>query len=67
MQTDVADPLEQITLQLTTEFGERVKPEDLRHQAEASLARFSDARVTAFVPMLALRDARAHLEQQLSA
>jgi hypothetical protein len=64
--SDVSGTRAQIEEQLQHEFGNRVPESTLLAQARDSLARFEDARIMAFVPVLALRDARAHLRGELN-
>src|SRR3954467_3706975 len=61
MQTEVVDPvaLERLVMQLCREF--EVAAEDVRHLAHAVYAEFADARVRAFIPVLAERKLREAL------
>ena len=64
MGNDVFESTAHVEQQLRYEFGDRV-PESLLHRrAQESLARFDDARIIAFVPLLAVRDARARLRRE---
>ena len=63
MATNVSDPIALVQAQLDVEFGGIVPEAVLRQQAEESLARFDGARITAFVPLLAAKDARSRLRR----
>ena len=65
METGVFEATEQVEQQLKREFRDRVPEATLRRQAAESLARFEGARITTFVPLLAVRHARSRLRRDL--
>jgi hypothetical protein len=58
---DPAEQLKQVRSSLEREFGATFPPSKLDTVAREALSRYATARITAFVPLLATREARAVL------
>ena len=60
-----AEELERVRRELAREFGGRTGQATIDRAAAEALSKFEGARISAFVPLLATREARQRLRLQL--